>query len=499
MAALADGAQRGRHRVRRRPFGHADDAVQARDSDGTWSFGQKRTIPEAGSRWAVNPDDVQAGLVCLDDGNKMLGEKLVPVSSADARPRGAARQGLPMAAAMGGQHEVSRRRRRRHRGRLQDRQPTAASRPSPDLIEAVRDRLNSGQHDGKVAPIVLLEKSGYPHANTARSGPAAHLVDWMPLDRAGTGACAGRRRRRRRRPSSRVAGVSANTPMFATDEPCAASPDFSDRLRSSSATEDPISRPPEPMPVVADNLDERDRMAFAIGEPPLSLACRRRDLDWDHAPHDLRAAFDRGATFAAWHATFDAAVWNYSTLGFPFLTPERVIDPMVQAGVTNLPTDLESASRALGGEGKQSDGKKLIRLFCIEGAAPSRSSRRVAALSCLCAPGRRGDARCLSPDAAVAARGMAAILGVRAHQSAWRRARHAVRPPRRGPRGRRRRRQRPPAGRTNRRGRHQGHAGARIATWLHDQLADAAMREVLTVGVPADDDDDDEDDAPNSA
>ena len=26
----------------------------------------------------------------------------------------------------------------------------------------------------------------------------------------------------------------------------------------------------------------------------------------------------------------------------------------------------------------------------------------------------------------------------------------------------------------------------RIATWMHDQLADAAMREVLTLGVPAD-------------
>ena len=28
----------------------------------------------------------------------------------------------------------------------------------------------------------------------------------------------------------------------------------------------------------------------------------------------------------------------------------------------------------------------------------------------------------------------------------------------------------------------------RIAAWLHDQLPDAAMREVLTLGVPADDD-----------
>ena len=94
-------------------------------------------------------------------------------------------------------------------------------------------------------------------------------------------------------------------------------------------------------------------------------------LDWDNAPDDLRAAFDRGATFAAWNASFDSAVWNYATLGFPFLPPERVIDVMVQAGVSNLPTDLESASRALGGEGKQKDGKKLIRLFCVEGAAPS--------------------------------------------------------------------------------------------------------------------------------
>jgi len=34
----------------------------------------------------------------------------------------------------------------------------------------------------------------------------------------------------------------------------------------------------------------------------------------------------------------------------------------------------------------------------------------------------------------------------------------------------------------------------RIATWLHAQLPDAAMREVLTVGVSADDDVDDDDD-----
>src|SRR5262249_20431805 len=113
-------------------------------------------------------------------------------------------------------------------------------------------------------------------------------------------------------------------------------------------------------------------LAYAIGDAPaLIWHADGAILDWDNAPDDLRAAFERGATFAAWHAGFDAAVWNYATLGFPFLPPERAIDPMIQAGVSNLPTDLESASRYLGGAGKQKDGKKLIRLFSVEGARPS--------------------------------------------------------------------------------------------------------------------------------
>src|SRR6516225_6191690 len=112
-------------------------------------------------------------------------------------------------------------------------------------------------------------------------------------------------------------------------------------------------------------------LAYAIGDAPAQTwHADGAILDWDNAPDDLRAAFERGATFAAWNATFDAAVWNYATLSFPFLAPERVIDPMVQAGVSNLPTDLESASRYLGGAGKQKDRKALIRMFCIEGANP---------------------------------------------------------------------------------------------------------------------------------
>jgi DNA polymerase len=112
-------------------------------------------------------------------------------------------------------------------------------------------------------------------------------------------------------------------------------------------------------------------LAYGIGDGPVRVwHADGAILDWNESPDDLRAAFDRGATFAAWNASFDSAVWNYATLNFPFLEVERVIDPMIQAGVSNLPTDLESASRALGGEGKQVDGRRLIKLFCVEGASP---------------------------------------------------------------------------------------------------------------------------------
>ena len=73
-------------------------------------------------------------------------------------------------------------------------------------------------------------------------------------------------------------------------------------------------------------------LAYAIGNVPArTWHADSAILDWDHAPDELRNAFEHGATFAAWNASFDTAVWNYATLGFPFLTPERIIDPMVQA------------------------------------------------------------------------------------------------------------------------------------------------------------------------
>jgi hypothetical protein len=51
------------------------------------------------------------------------------------------------------------------------------------LIDAVRDRLNSGQHHGKVAPVVQLDKDSYQHGQYGRVWtPVLSIVDWMLLD-----------------------------------------------------------------------------------------------------------------------------------------------------------------------------------------------------------------------------------------------------------------------------------------------------------------------------
>ena len=234
-------------------------------------------------------------------------------------------------------------------------------------------------------------------------------------------------------------------------------------------------------------------LAYAIGNAPaLTWHADGAILDWDNAPDDLRAAFERNATLAAWNASFDAAIWNYATLGFPFLAPERVIDPMVQAGVSNLPTDLESASRYLGGAGKQKDGKALIRMFCIEGASPLEYPaewRRFLAYARQDIEAMREVYRRTRPlpyeewqqywaFEHINRRGVTLDMPYVRHAAALA-AEDAV--------AIGRRLNRLTDGAVTR-----VTQAKRIATWLHDNLADATMREILTVGVPTDDDDDDD-------
>jgi DNA polymerase len=236
-------------------------------------------------------------------------------------------------------------------------------------------------------------------------------------------------------------------------------------------------------------------LAYAIGNSPaLTWHAGGAILDWRHAPNNLRAAVARSAILAAWNASFDSAVWNYATLGFPFLEPERVIDVMVQAGVSNLPTDLESASRALSGAGKQKDGKKLIRLFSIGGADPrahpaewerflAYARQDVEAMRDVYRRTRplplaewqeywafeRVNRRGVVLDMAFAVR--AAALAAEDAAAIGRRLRVLT------------------GGVVTTVGQ-----AKRIAAWLHDRLPDAAMRAVLIAGASADDDDDDDDD-----
>ena len=156
----------------------------------------------------------------------------------------------------------------------------------------------------------------------------------------------------------------------------------------------------------------RSFCAYAIGDAPAQAwHADGAILDWDHAPDDLRAAFDRGATFAAWNASFDAAIWNYATLGFPFLRAgarHRSDDPGRRLQLADRSRKRLARARRRGqAEGRQEADPAVLR----RGRRAQRASRGMAALSRLRAPGRRGDARGLSPDAAAAARGMASSTG----------------------------------------------------------------------------------------
>jgi DNA polymerase len=112
-------------------------------------------------------------------------------------------------------------------------------------------------------------------------------------------------------------------------------------------------------------------LSYAIG------GSKVRDVAWDGRPGwrmrwadlplEFRQFFDYSmydtGWFAAWNTAFDRAVWNHGTADFPPLPVNRTIDVMAQAVASNLPASLEGASRALGREGKQADGKALIKLF----------------------------------------------------------------------------------------------------------------------------------------
>jgi len=152
-----------------------------REGDGTWAYGQKRVIVEANSRWAINPMNFAWGYVCFGEGNKWLGERMVPVTQEmpdvttlpntgfEWKPQWAVNMKCLDGVDAG--VEV-----------VFKTTTDGGIKAVANLINDVRDRLNGGQHDNKVTPIALLHKDSYMHKERGRVWiPVIDIVDWMPL------------------------------------------------------------------------------------------------------------------------------------------------------------------------------------------------------------------------------------------------------------------------------------------------------------------------------
>src|SRR6516165_10333955 len=154
-----------------------------REGDGTWGFGQTRTIPEAGSRWALNPFTFKYGYISFNNSKQVADERLVPVSQpkpvfTDLPDTGFEWQeewAVNMKCLDGADAGVE---------VVFKANTDGGVKAIAAMVDLIRDRLNSGQHDGgKIVPIVLLDKDSYQHSQHGRVWiPVLKIVDWMSLD-----------------------------------------------------------------------------------------------------------------------------------------------------------------------------------------------------------------------------------------------------------------------------------------------------------------------------
>ena len=145
--------------------------IQERRSDGTWTFGQKQhhRLKTAASGPSTRTT-FQCGFICFDNDNKFVGEHLVPVSQpmpdvTELPDKGFAwqEQWAVNMKCIGGADagtEV-----------IYKTTTVGGIQAVAGLIEAVRDRLNGGQHDGKVVADRAARKGLLPASvSTARPG-----------------------------------------------------------------------------------------------------------------------------------------------------------------------------------------------------------------------------------------------------------------------------------------------------------------------------------------
>jgi hypothetical protein len=153
-----------------------------REGDGTWMYGQRQTFVESDSRWAVNPLSFQWGFIAFND-NKVAGERLVSISLPKPEITELPNKGDAewteqwtvnlkcLDGADAGTEVIFK--------------PTTVGgiQAVAGMVEAVRDRLNGGQHDGKVAPVVQFAKASYQHGQFGKVWtPVLQIIEWMAID-----------------------------------------------------------------------------------------------------------------------------------------------------------------------------------------------------------------------------------------------------------------------------------------------------------------------------
>lgn len=113
-------------------------------------------------------------------------------------------------------------------------------------------------------------------------------------------------------------------------------------------------------------------LVYAVADGPVQTVSNGgKPLTFADLPDELRRLWlDPEHVFVAWNCGFDRAVLNYALDGAPYLPPERFVDAMAVAAASNLPLELEQASKTLGHQGKLGDGKRLIKKFSDPDADP---------------------------------------------------------------------------------------------------------------------------------
>src|SRR5262249_32925746 len=164
---------------------------KAREGSGTWGFGQKRTIPEQDSQWAINPLTFMWGYISFN-GNKRAGEQMVPVTQEKPDITKLPDTGFPwqeqwsveMKCLDGADAAIEVIFKANTDGTL------SAIVEMFDLVrKKIDDELRKQREnpdykiDDKIAPIVTLGASWYPHKEFGRTNtPTMALVGWMSLD-----------------------------------------------------------------------------------------------------------------------------------------------------------------------------------------------------------------------------------------------------------------------------------------------------------------------------